>query len=815
MNKLFSRIAIAIASFAMVIGGVSIVSKQAEATHADTGDVVATFDCEDCIGYTHTEWVDFHGRGWKISFGGDYRCGFDAGEWKTIEEQGYSKYINGTDISPDAYGWIAVRIETLSFVGGFDFRGYYPPNSNLYLTYSLDDTTYSLVPLTEGEQGTKLDSNHQSLSYGFNSIREAYYAIVVVSTKANPASNDLFEFSEVICNFYEKIDPTAERITISGSNTTYADEEIELTAATYNYSPSEYTWTSSDTSIVTVSSDGNRATIHGVNKGTACITVSTNGTNGIVYTDPFAITVKKFDFNELNTTITMNVRELKSISLSYQDNLGKVVLEATSANANIATVTTRNEKQVIITAGNICGISTTVTITAKDNDGNEGCHIVTRTVQVTVGARRTLGERLTSRPSNEQEYVYIATIDGKHFVTTTANSLNLSVTDNIKEATVFVFNYSGNISVINSFGNLSYFYFNRSCMVLNSRSLDFSIKTNVDGYPGVLTYHSSSADYFMYFANETTIENSLLSRINNDTFSPSNVFCAYYAVDPGANITPEETSIELIDGEPTDIDAEVAFVNDTTYEIIKGASFIEEVTVSDVDDLNHINIHIEASSNATGTAVIRIKDANDDSVYTDITVVVKNTTKLSVGTISTQAKLSYEYARDGEEYDISNVAIRFGGMINKDTWDILDNKFGIEAFGVMLSNSNSIEQRVDEKIADEGSFDNAVETGGKFDTVKDNDIKVFYDYLFSGSEPAEQGNYYFWNLYKMVNATEIGFKRQYTAVAFILTSDGDVVFFDEVTTSATKLADELAADDSIVEATEGSICYIANYNEDN
>ena len=231
--------------------------------------------------------------------------------------------------------------------------------------------------------------------------------------------------------------------------------------------------------------------------------------------------------------------------------------------------------------------------------------------------------------------------------------------------------------------------------------------------------------------------------------------------------------------------------------------------------MNHINIHIEASSNATGTAVIRIKDANDDSVYTDITVVVKNTTKLSVGTISTQAKLSYEYARDGEEYDISNVAIRFGGMINKDTWDILDNKFGIEAFGVMLSNSNSIEQRVDEKIADEGSFDNAVETGGKFDTVKDNDIKVFYDYLFSGSEPAEQGNYYFWNLYKMVNATEIGFKRQYTAVAFILTSDGDVVFFDEVTTSATKLADELAADDSIVEATEGSICYIANYNEDN
>lgn len=813
MNKLLSRIAIAIASFAMVLGGVSIISKQSSPVHADTGDVVATFDGDACIGTPHKEWVNFHSRGWKISFGGDDKCGFARGEWKTIEEQGYSKYINGTDISTDAYGWIATHIEPISYVGGFDFQASYPPNSNLYLTYSLDDITYSLVPLTEGEQGTQLNSNNSTLSYDFNSIRSAYYAIVAISTITTPESNDLFQFRNVICHFYEKIDSTAERITISGSNTTYAEEEIELTATTYNYSPSEYIWTSSDTSVATISGNGNRVMIHGVSKGTASITVHTTENDKLVYSDPFVITVKQFDFCDFDTfSIELGVRETRAIQVEYQDNDGNVVLEATSANTNAATVITYDDYCVYVTAGNVGGISTTVTITVKDNNGNEGCHIATRTVQVTVDARRVLGERLISSPSDEREYIYIATIDGNHFVNVNPETNWLNVTDDIKEATVFIYYPDDSIGMSDPYGDRSYISYQSSRMVLSIYGCSFYVDMSNDRYPGMLIYDYSGSNYLMYYTSNTCVRIARLgdydSYDSNGTISPSNVFCAYYAVDPGPNITPNETSVELTENESTDITATVESVNSATYEILSGSQCIEEVIVSEINDLNQFNIHIEASSNATGTAVIRIKDANDDSVYTDITVVVKNTTKLSVGTISTQAKLSYEYARDGEEYDISNVAIRFGGMIDKDTWDILDNTFGIDAFGVMLSNTNNIEQRADEKIGDAGSLEAATIEG----VITETDIKVFS----SDQTPAEEGNYYFWNLYKMINATERGLTREYTAVAFILTSDGDVVFFDETTKSAALLAKE-AVDtiDNINETTDGSMGYIASFYAEN
>ena len=822
MNKLLSRIAIAIASFAIVLGGVSIISKQSSPVHADTGDVVATFDGDACIGTTHKEWVNFHSRGWKISFGGDDKCGFARGEWKTIEEQGYSKYINGTDISTDAYGWIATHIEPISYVGGFDFQASYPPNSNLYLTYSLDDITYSLVPLTEGEQGTQLSSNNSTLSYDFNSIRSAYYAIVAISTITTPESNDLFQFRNVICHFYEKIDSTAERIDISGSNTTYAEEEIELTATTYNYSPSEYIWTSSDTSVATISGNGNRVMIHGVSKGTASITVHTTENDKLVYSDPFVITVKQFVFCDFDTfSIELGVRETRAIQVEYQDNDGNVVLEATSANTNAATVITYDDYCVYVTAGNVGGISTTVTITVKDNNGNEGCHIATRTVQVTVGARRVLGERLISSPSDEREYIYIATIDGNHFVNVNPETNWLNVTDDIKEATVFIYYPDDSIGMSDPYGDRSYISYQSSRMVLSIYGCSFYVDMSNDRYPGMLIYDYSGSNYLMYYKSNTCVRIARLgdydSYDSNGTISPSNVFCAYYAVDPGPNITPNETSVELTENESTDITATVESVNSATYEILSGSQCIEEVIVSDIDDLNQFNIHIEASSNATGTAVIRVKDASNDSIYTDITVVVKSAAKLRVNNISTQAKLSYSYVvQDKMSYDISDVAIRFGGLIEKDIWDDLDTNFGIEAFGVMLSDSNLIEQRVDEKIASEGSFEDTIEDDKRYGVVKDNDIKVFYDYLSSGIEPAEENSYYFWNLYKMINATERGLTREYTAVAFILTSDGDVVFFDETTKSAALLAKE-AVDtvDNINETTDGSMGYIASFYAEN
>ena len=818
MNKILSRIAIAIASFAMVLGGASTISRQANPTYADTGDVVATFNCNNVVGYPSKE---YENTIWKVSHGKDNRCGFDSREWQTIEEQGYTKYIDGTEVTPSTYGWVVATKNSLSFVGSFDFNYTYGINAYLYLTYSVDGENYSLVPLTEGVQGTEVSKNNTQ-SFDFNSIRSAYYAIIVVRKETVPPSNLVFLLYDVLCHFYEKIDPLAERISIIGSNSTYVNEEIELTATTYNYSPGEYTWTSSDTSIVTVSSDGNRATIHGVSKGTVYITVSTEGTNGIVYTDPFAITVKKFDFKNINTSsVALSIHENKIIDgINYQDSNGNVVLEAISANTNAVTVRTPRNSCAIITASNIGGISTTVTLIAKDNGGAEGCHIVTRTIQVTVYAHRFLGEMVTA--TNEC-IAYVATMDRNHYLAAIDDGyygFELTVTDNLEEAILFNY-FSGDFGFIDFYGEPKYL----CCDDLNSISLDdspdwFGFLQSEDKYNGALCL---GGNYFIYYTiddmGEVCLEYESIYEMDwydeEGIISLSNVFCAYYAVESDPNITPNEASVELTENESADITATVESVNSATYEILSGSQCIEEVIVSDIDDLNQFNIHIEASSDYYGAAVIRIKDANDDNVYTDITVVVKSAAKLRINNISTQAKLSYSYVvQDKMSYDISDVAIRFGGMIEKDEWDELNTNFGIEAFGVMLSDANLIEQRVDEKIANEGSFDDAVLDDKTYSMVKDTDIKVFYDYLSSGREPAEQGNYYFWNLYKMVNATEIGFKRQYTATAFILTSDGDVVFFDEITTSAAKLADELATNDNVVEATDGSICYIASFNEE-
>ena len=153
MNKLLSRIAIAIASFAMVIGGVSIANtyskEQANPTYAENGDAVATFDADTLLisayGYMERVFSD-----WRVSWCGDYRCGFSSNNWKTIEEQGYSKYVDGTTVSPNEYGWIIATVNPLSYIGGFDFKSSIPTTDGyIYLTYSLDGENYSLVSFTE------------------------------------------------------------------------------------------------------------------------------------------------------------------------------------------------------------------------------------------------------------------------------------------------------------------------------------------------------------------------------------------------------------------------------------------------------------------------------------------------------------------------------------------------------------------------------------------------------------------------------------------------------------------------------------------
>ena len=512
---------------------------------------------------------------------------------------------------------------------------------------------------------------------------------------------------------------------------------------------------------------------------------------------------------ELDTDIEMQPNSQYCMECYITNAIGDVTYESVSSNLDVASVVSltpyNGYHHLLINSGSVPNASTVITVTFKDMGGESGCHVVTRSINVSVSGYYLPGDRILTQIESGEELVLLANGDKTKFIYVDVSTLKLKITDDVKKASLFAHDENG-------FFRHCFYNYPGDGFVYIRRQSDVCIST-MDCTPiipmndemidedhlGVLWGYVN--DYFL------TISQNKVQAIHTNAINNGDLLYAYSAVETEPGIVSSETSVDVIEGDSVDVSATAAFIDDVDYEILSGASSIEEVTITEANNLYGINIHVEASSTC-GTAVIRVKDANNDSIYTDITVVVKNTTKLSVGTISTQAKLSYEYARDGEEYDISNVAIRFGGMIDKDTWDILDNKFGIDAFGVMLSNTNNIEQRADEKINNAGSLETSITNG----LITDTDIKVFS----SNQTPAEEGNYYFWNLYKQINETVLGLTREYTAVAFILTSDGDVVFFDEITTSAARLARELNTANPELDATlDGSLSHLANLDQEN
>ena len=806
MNKMLSRIAIAIASFAMVVGGAFGVAtlnskNQTKPAYAENGDVAFTFESERVVNLVYQKWERF---GWSVSWGGDYCCGLQQGNWKTFEEQGYAKYVDGTVVTPDRYGWVAATTEPHSFIGDFDFNtttGY--TYGHIYLTYSTDGETYTLVPFTEGSQGAVAIGNSVQ-SFNFDSIRRAYYAIVVVSENLTPP-NGSFLFHNVVCNFYEKIDPLGERITVSGNNTVYVDEDIELTTTAYNYSPSEYTWVSSDPSVATITNNGSTAVIHGVGKGTTYITVSTMGTNGIVYTDPLEIKVKKFDFTRLDDGIELNPGETKRFLLDFEDENGNVRLTCTSEDTNIITARTNNSRSFLVTAGSIGGVSTTLTVTLKDNNGAEGCHVTSRTIQVTVKAFPILGERLMTK--YDPMYVYLATFDGEHFIKVVNNKLG--VTNNIEEATIFNISGAGICYYSLSDNQYRYIFYNGGSFKWGSDSA-LSVTDSYNDYPGLLKFNN----YFMFYQSDTSVIplsfNNLPSLEESRGVNPNNVFFAYAADDPGHSIVPQKSSVSLLKGESIDISARVAFVDSVEYEIISGASSIEQLTVSEIDNQNHINIHIE-TSDTRGTAIIRIRDANDDSVYTDITVRVKMDAETEVTNLSTQTSLAYHYSKDElGNFTYSDASIRFGARIDKDLWNEIDEDYDIAGFGLMITGkpTNSlipeqaylIKQHVDEAVLAESATD------------LDTELVDHYMSINEMAVPPESNNDYAWNLMQAVAISNVvDVTKEYTTAAYIKLLSGEYIFFDQVRTSVYNLASSyLNSDEYDSDTAEGSLQHLVD-----
>ena len=174
-------------------------------------------------------------------------------------------------------------------------------------------------------------------------------------------------------------------------------------------------------------------------------------------------------------------------------------------------------------------------------------------------------------------------------------------------------------------------------------------------------------------------------------------------------------------------------------------------------------------------------------------------------------------------YDYSNVAIRFGNLMEQSLWDDLNAESTIKGYGVMLSTPGYLDgKEIKEWYADnsmpavdEDDLDAAIATACGENA---NAVKNFYTKITGEkTNPAEataaqksdlEGDYYIWNLYKEIATSDI--KAQFTAVAYIRTISG-IVFLRETTASAKGLAADLIDNDVYADDSfDGSLHELAN-----
>ena len=182
--------------------------------------------------------------------------------------------------------------------------------------------------------------------------------------------------------------------------------------------------------------------------------------------------------------------------------------------------------------------------------------------------------------------------------------------------------------------------------------------------------------------------------------------------------------------------------------------------------------------------------------------------------LTTKPSLSYKYEKNGNDFVFSDVAIRFSGLISESLWNRLDEESDIQGIGVIRSNQGTtgIKALYNAAKTNEKTVDQALA-----EICDGTDIKNFYIELEGNEVPdnanAKQkgdlvGDYYIWNLYKVIHLEEL--KTNYVAVAYIRVNN-DIVFFNEVTASVKSIANDLISSGAYnAESIDGSLYYLAN-----
>ena len=155
-------------------------------------------------------------RGWVITFGGNNKSvGTNSGNRSKCKLTSYSKYA----VSPVTTSDIAAAFASTSSISNVSKISYTVSggsnqgNTNVYLIYSADGTTFSQVPLTSGTQGAALSSG---TAFEFNEC-SGYFALLLECT--NSSGN--WRIDDLNITFYEAAGSTPtktlESISVSGT----------------------------------------------------------------------------------------------------------------------------------------------------------------------------------------------------------------------------------------------------------------------------------------------------------------------------------------------------------------------------------------------------------------------------------------------------------------------------------------------------------------------------------------------------------------------------------------------------------------------
>lgn len=177
------------------------------------------------------------------------------------------------------------------------------------------------------------------------------------------------------------------------------------------------------------------------------------------------------------------------------------------------------------------------------------------------------------------------------------------------------------------------------------------------------------------------------------------------------------------------------------------------------------------------------------------------------------------------DYSYSNVAIRFGNLMEQSLWTRLNAESTIKGYGVMLSTPGYLGENeiktwyANNSLAavDEDGLDDAIATacGANIGAVKNFYTKITGEktnpaVATAAQKGALEGDYYIWNLYKNISTEPDNRKTSYTAVAYIRVASG-IVFLRQTTASAKSLAADLIDNDVYADDSfDGSLHELAN-----